>query len=69
MMPELLSYALIYCISSLNKFLMNHKFKEFYLLGHNAVRSAKSQQTCYLVHAAFLLGLFFDAEGGGNMFP
>jgi hypothetical protein len=23
---------------------------------------------CYLLHAGFLLGLFFDTEDGGNMF-
>jgi hypothetical protein len=32
----------------------------FYLLGYNTA--------CYLLHAGFLLGLFFDPEDGGNMF-
>jgi hypothetical protein len=25
--------------------------------------------SCYLLHAGFLLGLFFNSEDGGNSFP
>jgi hypothetical protein len=25
-------------------------------------------KACYMLHASFLLGLFFDHEDGGNMF-
>jgi hypothetical protein len=34
-------------------------YEVFYLLGYNA---------WYLLHAGFLLGLFFDLEDGGDMF-
>jgi hypothetical protein len=49
--------------------------EHFCLLGYNAVQSVESQPTfrtniifCYLLHADFLFGLFFDAEDGGDMF-
>jgi hypothetical protein len=28
----------------------------------------KTNKACYLLHAGFLLALFFDLEDGGNMF-
>jgi hypothetical protein len=28
-----------------------------------------SGYACYLLHAGFLLGLFMESEGGGDMFP
>jgi hypothetical protein len=31
--------------------------------------SSKKTSACYLLHAGFLLDLFFDPEDGGNMFP
>jgi hypothetical protein len=30
--------------------------------------STASEYLCYLFHAGFLLGLFFDSEDGGDMF-
>jgi hypothetical protein len=30
--------------------------------------SEQTSSTCYLLHAGFLLGLFFDPKDGGNMF-
>jgi hypothetical protein len=38
-------------------------YVEFYRLGYNAV------QSCHQLHACFLLGLFFDAEDGGDVPP
>jgi hypothetical protein len=43
--------------------------EEFYLLGYNAVHSALLDFACCLLHAGFLLGLFFDPEEGGDMRP
>jgi hypothetical protein len=55
-------------------------YKEFCLLGYNAVYSVEKQptlrrnmwapssgSTCYLLHANFLLGLFPDPKDGGDM--
>jgi hypothetical protein len=55
--------------------------EEFYLLGYNVMQPIESQQNsqrnvsppssstaCYMLHACFLLGLFFDHEDGGDMF-
>jgi hypothetical protein len=47
--------------------------EEFCLLEYDAIYSVESQQTfetnsyCYLLHAGFLLGLFLDPEGKGDM--
>jgi hypothetical protein len=45
-------------------------YKEFHLLGYNAMQSVECQltfqRTCF--HAGFLLSLFFDSEDGGDMF-
>jgi hypothetical protein len=57
-------------------------FKEFCLLGCNALQSTESQQTYWkniskqetsvknvaMLHAGFLLGLIFDPEDGGDIF-
>jgi hypothetical protein len=30
---------------------------------------ATESSTCYLLHACFFFGLFFDPDDGGDMFP
>jgi hypothetical protein len=45
--------------------------EELYLLGYNAMYSVESQpenSACYLLHAGFLLGLFFYREDGRDVF-
>jgi hypothetical protein len=51
--------------------------EEFYLMGYNAMWCSESLLTfqrkkdgsaCHLLHAGFLLGLFFDPEDGSDMF-
>jgi hypothetical protein len=44
----------------------------FPLNHHSTIAIALNKQdtsfACYLLHAGFLLGLFFDSEDGGDMF-
>jgi hypothetical protein len=44
--------------------------EELYLLGYYTVKSVGShlRLACCLIHAGFLLVLFFDPEDGGDMF-
>jgi hypothetical protein len=73
-------------ISHLSRIWRSHSggYKEFHLLGYNAVWSIESQpmsppssrsnnkpsknSICYLLHIGFLLGLFLDPGDGGHMF-
>jgi hypothetical protein len=44
-------------------------YEDFYLLGYKAVQSVEvASSACYLLHAGFLLWLFFGPEDGGHMF-
>jgi hypothetical protein len=47
--------------------------EEFCLAGYKAVYACKASKkpensSCYMLHADFLLGLFFGTEDGGDMF-
>jgi hypothetical protein len=35
---------------------------------NNPIKKPERSRACYLIHADFLLGLFFDTEEGGDMF-
>jgi hypothetical protein len=49
----------------------NHKEGSVLATEYTTVKSVENQQTfrsaCYLVHARFFLGLFFDPENGGEV--
>jgi hypothetical protein len=67
-------YSLQFCITyrSWCSFIADTNLEKVCLLGYNATQSIESQlilsSACYLFHAGFLLGLFFDHENGGDMF-
>jgi hypothetical protein len=58
-----------YCLRSsqlwLSKVNKSTDVSEEYLQGP---RTRRASSACYLLHATFLLGLFFDPEVGGDMF-
>jgi hypothetical protein len=41
-------------------------YEVFCLLGYNAMLSVESGSACFLLHAGFLLGLFFDLKMEGT---
>jgi hypothetical protein len=45
---------------------VNRRFRGKYCLHHHLKMECS---VCYLLYASFLFGLFFDAEGGGNVTP
>jgi hypothetical protein len=58
----LLEYNAVWSIGSQQKFRMNRSRPL-------QVASSKESFTCYLLQADFLLGLFFDSEDWGKIFP
>jgi hypothetical protein len=62
--------SILWDISPISPLKNNRRFGETYLLYIQGSRMshAKNSKVCYLLHAGFLLGLFFDPEDGSDIF-